>query len=84
MDHRKDKRIQERWKGKINQVINILNCSTGQPPQGEIILLVGMVGWIGHFILEMACGLSSTIPGWGKYLDQGSSAYMYEAPEAKE
>ena len=83
MDHRKKKKTMERRKGKINRVINILNCSPGHPPQGASSLLVGMGGRIGHFLLEMASGLSSPTMGRSKSLDKGSSDEMDEAPEAR-
>ena len=84
MYHWKEKRIQEGWKGKSNQVINIMNFSPGHPPQGASSLLVGMVRWISPFLLETECGLSSTRTGWGRYLDQGSFANMDEALEARD
>ena len=76
--------MQEGWKGKRNQVRNIFIHSLGHPPHGASIFLVVMRGWISPFILEIACGLSSTIPGWGKYLDQGSPANIDESPEVRE
>ena len=66
MYHRKEKRIQEGWKGKINQVGNILNCSTVNPPQCEIRLLVGMGGCLGPFLLDMLCGLSRPSLVWSR------------------
>ena len=85
MEHRKEKRIQEGWKGEINQVRNIINCSLDPPPpQCAHRLLVERGGWISPFPLDISCGLSSSILGWGRYLDQGSSADMDEAPDARE
>ena len=84
MDHWKENRSQEVWKGKINQVRNRLNCFPGHPTQDEISLLVEMGGQIGPFIFYMAYGLSSPRLGCGKSLDQVRSADMDEAPEVRE
>ena len=63
MYHWKEKRIQEGWKGKINQVRNRLNYYPGHSTQSASRLLMGMGGWLGPFILEMACELSILRPG---------------------
>ena len=81
--HRKEKIIQGVWKWKINQVRNRLNCSLGQPTQGASILLVVMRGWLGPFLLDVACGLSRPRLVRVRSLDQGRSFNIDEAPESR-
>ena len=45
---------------------------------------MGMVVCIGPIILDMACGLSRTSPGWVRYLDQVISNKMDEDPYVRE